>query len=1580
MADLVAGRPPAMRAAAKRWDAEDGRLERLLAAARKGATDFQRGTTWGRFDGGPLFTSVQTWIDANRNDTALLKVVAEALEEADIRLANGVHVLSEEQARALAQALHRRGFDVPRGPLDVALPKVTGFDVSTGFTDDPVNAASGNFLEVEVDLAFGPLLPWLQVRRTYNSRDDLVGPHGPGWSSWATCRLRPTAGGRDARWRGPDGQVAAVRVAARPEDADDPRAPRVPGHDAVAVPAATGEGLELRFPRDGLRWCFEPEGRPVRIDAGPGAGVELAWEGDRLVALRHERGRAVTFTWDDRRDADPSAPGPGRIVAALADDGRRVTYDYDDRGRLVTVTGPAGARRYTWDDGDRLASVTDADGVVLVRNRYDGQGRVLAQRTPFGREARFTYRPGPVTEVGDAEGGPSNVWHHDAEGHLEAVVDAAGLPTLTRWGPRDRPVSVTDRRGGTTTHAYDDLGRPTRIEHPDGTWVELAWDDRHRLVAATAPDGATVRFGYTGEHRQPTEIVDPEGHATVVELDDGGLIRRVTDADGVTLAFARDAEGRVTAVTDGAGRTWRHEWDATGRPAAVTTPLGHVTRFEHDGAGRLVRWQDPLGGTWSVERSPAGRVTAAVDPLGHRTEVRYGDHGEPVALTDPAGGTTTWDHDAHGRCVRVTLPGGATWAHRYDELHRCVATVDPAGHTWRFEHDAEGAVVATVTPTGVRRTVDVDPTGRLVGYGTGDDRVTLAYDANGRLVAQVAGLGPGDGGGAGHGGGAGDDPTAVTAAGARYDGCGRIVEITEPGAGTTRFTWSPGGRLVAVEGPTGGTTRYRYDATGRLRTIVDPVGGRTRLRYDADGRLVRVTDPTGETVRWEHDAAGRTIRVTAPDGGTTRYAYDAAGRCTAVTDPTGAVTRTTYDPAGRIVAVTGPEGGTFRFGYDAAGNLATATDPTGAVTSYGHDALGRVVRRTDPLGRTTRYVHDPDGRLVARIDPDGVRHQVAGGEGSPAGGDRPVHHTWDADGNVVGRDGPDLRQAWAFDPAGRTVAHELALRDAAPAVTRVARDGCGRVVALDDPALGRVAVQRDLAGRPVRIAGDGVEERLTWRAGRLVGRSRRVRDAAGRWSQHAVAYEHDAAGRIVEERSTGGRRFRYRYDRAGQLVAASAADGDRTATWEFTWDPAGRLVGETTPDGRRRHLRYDAAGQLVAVTDGDATWSLAWDPCGRRRSETGPDGTRTYRWDRAGRLVAWRTEAPDGTVTSRELRYDVTGRLAAVDGTPVAWDTSQLLEPLVAAGTARVAGVAVPEAAGVVGRDGAVRRATPAGPGDRVPDPWRPDAPAVPLAAGTPDGGAPDGGASPDGAGLALSARGELCIDGLVWLRARVYDPATRSFLSPDPLPAVAGPPWSANPYHYAANDPVGCADPLGLSALTDQDLRALRESWKKNAWDRYGGYVVGGLMIAGGIALMATGVGGIVGSALIGAAFAGGFSAVSQQAFNGGVDWTKVALDTIVGAYTGGLGAVAAGVRLTTTSGRIFTQAGIEAAGNTTAGFATRTLTGGNPFDVRAIAVDALAGGLGGGAGGAATATNALRGWPLGTQVNTDFPTLAQL
>jgi RHS repeat-associated protein len=47
---------------------------------------------------------------------------------------------------------------------------------------------------------------------------------------------------------------------------------------------------------------------------------------------------------------------------------------------------------------------------------------------------------------------------------------------------------------------------------------------------------------------------------------------------------------------------------------------------------------------------------------------------------------------------------------------------------------------------------------------------------------------------------------------------------------------------------------------------------------------------------------------------------------------------------------------------------------------------------------------------------------------------------------------------------------------------------------------------------------------------------------------------------------------------------------------------------------------------------------------------------------------------------------------------------------------------------------------------------------------------------------------------GLIYMRAREYDPATAQFLSVDPLQAITG-----EPYSYAGDNPLNTSDPTGL-------------------------------------------------------------------------------------------------------------------------------------------------------------------------------------
>jgi len=1575
---------------------ELGKLDTAIRTAQEtlsGAHNgFNNSKEFGALDAAALLGQILTWVDLNGKDIDYLNTVAQVFEDTDARL--GREATDTEIQAALAAA----GLTGPRPDMTIDQVKLTGIPTTSGFSNDPVNTASGNFYEVEDDLGFGPAFGWFGFRRTYNSRHRFVGPFGPGWSSIASARLVLSASERFATWLGPDGQAGRIPMA-------DGTLPGTQGH-VEHHPEHPAAPLRLVFPLEDLTWHFDADGRPTLLDKGPGDQMRLSWRGEQLLGMRHVRGRGVTLTWDAART---------RVVAVEADDGRKVTYAYDEAGQLTGCDGPQGRRTYEWDDKGRITAVVDADGVVEARNNYDIQGRVVQQLTPFGRRIRFWYRPGLVTEVDDTDGGPLNAWYHDERGQLEQVVDGEGGTTTNLWTAGGQVAAMTDRRGGVTRYTYDEHGRQVRTELPGGTWEEQAWDDRHRLVAVTTPAGTTT-YGYDGDQRRPSSMRDPEGGTVRTELGDDGLVLAVTDPDGYRLSFTYDDEGRVVTSTDPSGGVRRYEYNAHGQTAAVTSPLGHVVRFGHDAAGRVVTRTDPDGSVWRTEHSPAGRVLAVVDPLGNREETRYGAHGERSEVVDPLGGTTRYDYDTQGNVAAILDPLGHTWRTEHDGCQRPVATVDPLGHTWHRRHDPEGEVSATDAPSGKRQEIPRDEAGRplaltaahagsLLGPTARQDpdalpfqmflaagfaglpdaaEVTVGYDAAGN----VATLGRADG----------------TEARSEYDGCGRVAVLVQPSGATTRFGYTPGGRLSLATGPTGSITRYRYDDCGRMAEMIDPTGSRTRVRYDADGNVVELLEATGDRTRHSYDACSRVVSSTTANGGTTTYEYDAAGRQVAVTSPTGGVTRIAHDAAGRTIATTDANGGTTTYEYDGRDNLVAEIDPLGARTTHVYDACGRLTATVDPLGRETTRVYDVDGRLVSITEPDGTVHELlddsdepdasdASGEGGDADGPALVRdelgrisevatpdgqvllrHEWDVDGNLVGETTITATQGWTYDPAGRLVAHTLELPGQEPATTHFRLDAGGRPVTVTDPALGRVVVERDAAGRATRVVGAGLDERRTWRHGQLSAWARvRSADEAAAALAAEVRYVRDVTGRITRARHGDGTTVDYRYDPAGQLTEVRRDD----STWRFGWDAAGRLATEDTPDGRRA-FTYDAAGQLTELDDHDGTTRVAWDLAGRRESEVGPAGTRSYTWDAdSGRLSAVLIE-PVGVddPTVHQLDYDILGRLCAVDNTALAWDAATDPVP-------RLVGVAGQRITGAPGAPVAPALVAPDGMPDWLPavddrydvpglDPWG--------RAGRAQGGGP---VLIPGSDLAFGHRQELSIDGLVWLRARAYDPTTRSFLSPDPLPPVPGAPWTHNTYHYAANDPVNFCDPLGLQALSDEALAEVRADFKKGWWEKHWKVVAGIGVIALGVVLTVIPVGGPLGVGLMllgGALIGGGASYSMQMGMTGEVSWKQVFIDAGIGALSAGLSGLAAkglsSVAMPTLA-RVSTVAATEAVVNVGAGMTTRAINGQPVLDWTSIGIDAGVGGILGGGVAGGIAWKAARNAPTVPVSTPDTPTI---
>lgn len=1123
-------------------------------------------------------------------DERFVEKVAETLRRADRDPSSGIASIGSAQ---VATALRAAGLATPPGPVEVEPGVLLGIPPTSGFVDDPICAANGNFVEVETDLAFPGTSAVLDVVRVYNSLgSNVLGAFGRGWSSPLDLRLSYVDGGI-LRVHLADGAV--VPFVADPADPAGAvgTALRAVGNRPLRVERADGGWLLREGPTKA--WRFDADGRFVGGTAGP-ATLEVEREHERVVALRERRsGRRVTFEWDG-----------GRVVAALSDDGRRVTYRYDDDGALVAVDRPTGGRTYEVAEG-RIAAVADADGVVLARNVYDEAGKVLEQTNELGRTTRYLYTENGTTVISDTTGGPRNAYTHDGRGNVTAVVDGTGRAMRIVYDNAGHAVRVTARDGAVRLFSYDDAGNLVRRVDPDGLAAEWVWDALGRLVVETHRNGATTTYEYAGDGRQPTRITDPLGGAITIDVDDVDQPVRVVDADGVETRLEWDDDGQVVAVVDALGNRTTFGYDGAGLLERTVDATGAVTELRSDEGGRVV--EALVGGAVSrYAYTAAGRPIGGADQEGVSWSATYGAHGRVATFTDGLGSTVGYEWDVLGDLRAVVAPDGERFEQEFDAVGRLIAVRDPDGRTSRSEHDAEGRVVAVTDPAGRtwRREVDrlgrttavVDPTGA---------RTTYEYHPDGTVARVVR---PG---------------RAVVAT--EVDAAGRVTAIVDERGERFELVWSAAGRLRERRFPSGRVERWEYDAAGRV-VAVGPPGDEARLELDGRGRTVALRH-RGRERRWRYDDGGDVVAV---EGDVElRIERDRAGRVTALTDGTGVRRTYAYDARGLVAAASEAPGTTTTFERDDRGRVATVTAPDGARTTYGYDRTGHLRTLTDPLG-TVERVLDPSGRVVAE--------RWAGGA---------LEVATDPLGRLTGL-GPDPSSPAAtfrYDDAGRLAE---AVRVAGDIRTTFSWDGAGRLAEVTGPLGATTSMERDADGavQGWRVPAGVVRVRRDL-AGRIVGLDDPDAGAVDAPPPPA-ARQRDAGGRI-----TGSARGAvHRYDGAGRLVESLDETGAR---WAFEYDGAGLLVREASPLGVRRYGRGPLGRlERLEEGDGTVT-TFGYDGAGRRTSATRSDGTTVrWSWDELGHLRSVERSTADGAVQRLDIDVDAWGRPFRVGGTEVEWD------------------------------------------------------------------------------------------------------------------------------------------------------------------------------------------------------------------------------------------------------------------------------------------------------------------------------------
>jgi RHS repeat-associated protein len=1058
-------------------------------------------------------------------------------------------------------------------------------------------------------------------------------------------------------------------------------------------------------------------------------------------------GRGVGFALTRTYNAQDGMDGPF---------GRGWTHSYQVR----LTENPDGS--VVIRHGDGHTSFYDPNGDGTYRSRYAGVYERLVKQsaTDFLLTAKDqtsrAFANGDLTQLSDRNGNVLS-FGYDGSGHLTSITDSVGRLVTLSYDANGRLLQLSDPLGRTAQYAYDANGDLVSDTDPTGGLQHYSYDANRRLVRITNRRGQVLVDNVYDSADRVVSQTNGRGLVTTFAYDSPNPGETtITNPLGEASIHRHDDQRRLIAELDPLGHSVQYAYDANNNRTQVTDRNGHITRYSYDARGNVLTQTDALGGVTTLTYDASDRPLTRTDALGQVTTYSYDGVGNLLSETDPLGQSTRYTYDARGQRLSRTDANGHTTSDAYDTQGNRIATTNPLGATTHSVYDAVGRPIRTTDANGHATTFGYDAADRLLTTSDAlGQTVAFAYDADGNRTRATDAKGQ----------------TTVTA----YDANDNVSNVTDPTGAVTAYGYDPADQRITQTDPLGHLTRYGYDAAHRLTSVTDALGQVTTSSFDANGNRLTQTDPLGRLVAHQYDALNRPIRTTDPLGQVTAWQYDALGRRTAMTDALGHTTTSVYDALGRLVQVIDPAGNSTRVTYDAVGNRLSVTNPNGQDTRYTYDAADRRLTETDALDQVTAWQFDAVGNPIQRTDAMGQVTQ------------------------------------YGFDAANRLTS----IRYADATTVALSHDANGNVTTMVDPlgtttyvydARNRLTAHTDPFGATVNQGYDAAGNRLllTYPDGKLVSYGY---DALNRlasvtdWLGNRTDYSYDAAGGLTGSLNGNGTETQYGYDAAGRLnrVLAARADNSVIARDDLTLD----AVGNRTAIVRQDPVvpRYVSQNTIAVYDDADRLTALGASPVSH---------------DANGNLLS----QPGGS-----YQYDGDNRLTVANGQGYAYDGQghRLAATRSGVTTRYVLDLGAPLSQVLMERDSADNpiayyvhglglnaRITPSGDARY----YHYDANGNTVALTDTGGLITDAyvySSFGDGLGQQGSTSnpyrflGQFGVqnegNGLNFVRARYYHPATGRFVSKDPLKGKPEAGQTLNAYAYALNNPVRFVDVSGLSA-----------------------------------------------------------------------------------------------------------------------------------------------------------------------------------
>lgn len=563
----------------------------------------------------------------------------------------------------------------------------------------------------------------------------------------------------------------------------------------------------------------------------------------------------------------------GLLCLPLVSHGQQTwTYTYHPNGEIETADGPrtdvSDITTYTYDENNKVISVTNAIGHITRYPSYDASGRVLQTIDPNGVITDYSYHVRGWLEsttvhapAGSLLTDAETLYSYDAVGQLIGITLPDNSTLSYEYDGARRLTAIEDALGNRIEYGLDAAGNRTEERIKDGTGtimyaVSRAFDELSRVMDITGnnsqhdhldydlnDNNTAITDGRANSTQQVfdalnrlTQVTDPAQGETHYSYDSQDNLTSVTDPHGLMTTYGYDAFGNLTSVNSPDTGTSTYTYDSAGNRVSAIDNRGKLTTYDYDALNRLTHIQHAdnpdQNVTYSYDETSngnpgIGRLTGISDHSG-TTQYSYNHRGQITAKRSTVDGVVAlleYDYNAAGHLTRIIYPSGRQVHYQRDQLGR-IAEV-----TTQADAQSPEQVIAT--------NLSYLPFGPLSAYSTGNGLVTSrAFDRDYRTTHIEVGAA---------------DPLLQRLY--EYDAVNNITRIDsgQNGALDTSFSYDPLNRLTDALNLEDLFT-YSYDSVGNRTETFHNDQHEAYLYEDDNHHLLQ----RGEQ-HYQYDAAGNTV-------------------------------------------------------------------------------------------------------------------------------------------------------------------------------------------------------------------------------------------------------------------------------------------------------------------------------------------------------------------------------------------------------------------------------------------------------------------------------------------------------------------------------------------------------------------------------------------------------------------------------------------------------------------------------------------------------------------------------------------------